>query len=141
VAPPAAPCFYASPPESLFDREQLDNDEFCLFTSHLLRSHWDTGFPEDCASPIRPRAPTFDDPQFAPQDIPRARTFVGILRLIYMITDAWDMAAVVRSEPCRPQGQGALARSNTRLSSLAQLHRGVPVVASCLSAPVDVVLG
>ena len=37
----AAPALRA-PLGSLFDGEQLNNDECCLFTSHILRRHWDT---------------------------------------------------------------------------------------------------
>jgi len=52
-----------------------------------------------------------------------------------VITDSWVMAAMIRSAPRRHKGQVAIARSNTRPSSLAQLQRGVPVLASCLSTP------
>ena len=56
-------------------------------------------------------------------------------RRIRVITDAWGRAAMRRSAPRRHKGQVAIARSNTRRSSLAQLQRGVPVLASGPSTP------
>ena len=52
-----------------------------------------------------------------------------------MLTDAWVMAAMIRSEPRRHKGQVAISRSNTRPSSLAQLQRDIPVLASCPFTP------
>src|SRR5712691_6152568 len=42
---------------------------------------------------------------------------------------------MMRSAPHRQKGQVAISRANTRPSSLAQLQRGVPVLASCPSTP------
>jgi hypothetical protein len=42
---------------------------------------------------------------------------------------------MMRSAPRRQKGQVAISRSNTRRSSLAQLQRGGPVLASCPSTP------
>jgi hypothetical protein len=52
-----------------------------------------------------------------------------------MITDAWVRTAIMRSAPRRHKGQGAIARSNTRRRSLAQLQRGVSVLASGTAIP------
>ena len=41
------------------------------------------------------------------------------------ITASWVMAAMIRSEPRRQNGQVAISRSNTRLSSRAQRQHGM----------------
>jgi hypothetical protein len=64
------------------------------------------------------------------------------------MTDSWVMAAMMRSAPRRHNGraqgslrphsggrQGAIAKSKTRPSSLAQCQEGVPVCVSSPSTP------
>jgi len=50
-------------------------------------------------------------------------------------TDSWVMAAMMHREPRRQHGQVAIARANTRPSSLAQCQYGVPVFDSSPSPP------
>ena len=51
------------------------------------------------------------------------------------MTSPCVMAAMIRSAPCWQNGQRAMSRANTRLSSRAQLQRGDPVSVASSSYP------